>query len=196
MIIVVDGYNVLKQVLPSRQITEPERKAFIAQLGKYGRIKHHEIVLVFDGGPSDWVFKERIGGVLVVYPGPSNTADDYIKQYLAKRRTDDMMLISNDRELTQRASQLSISSLDAIYFYKLVQGTLQEALPEQKIPGGGLVKLIEEENPEVDELMKNASKRIATKREDLAPAEISSRKSVAHKMSKEERKVQKKLKKL
>ena len=51
-----------------RQITQAERNAFIAQLGKYGRLKHHEIILVFDGGPSDWVYKERINGVLVVIP--------------------------------------------------------------------------------------------------------------------------------
>lgn len=196
MILVVDGYNVLKQVLMGRQITQAERMVFIAQLGKYGRIKHHEIILVFDGGPSDWVFKERISGVLVVYPGPSQTADDYIKQYLAKRRSDDMMLVSNDRELKQRASQLSIPSIEAIYFYKLVQGTLQEVVSEHKMPNGGLVKLTEDENPELDQIMQEASKKIATKPEDVAPSELKSRHSVAHRLSKEDRKVIKKLRKL
>ncbi len=196
MILVVDGYNVLKQVWTGRQITQAERNAFIAQLGKYGRLKHHEIILVFDGGPSDWVYKERINGVLVVYSGPLQSADDYIKEYLGKRRTDDLMLVSNDRELKQRAAQLDIPSLEAVYFYRLVQGTLQETVQTHKVAGGGLVKLSQEESPELDALMEQASKRIATKREDVAPSEITSRKSAAHTLSKEERKKQKKLRKL
>lgn len=195
MIIVVDGYNVLKQ-LSSKQISEAERKTFIAQLSKYGRFKHHEMVVVFDGGPSDWVYKERIAGVLVVYSGPQQSADDYIKEYLGKRRTDDIILVSNDRELKQRAAQLSIQSLDALYFYSLVKGVAQEIAQQDKTPSSGLVKLTQEENPELDELMGQASKRVAAKGEDIKPSDINSRKSAAHKLSKEERNVQKKLKKL
>jgi predicted RNA-binding protein with PIN domain len=196
MIILVDGYNVLKQVSSVRQISETERKAFIAQLSKYGRIKDHEIIVVFDGGPSDWVYKERISGVLVVYSGPYQSADDYIKDYLAKRRTDDMLLVSNDRELIQRASQLSIESVNALYFYSLVKRTGQEAFQKKNASSGGLVKLTQEDNPELDELMGQASKKITAKREDVVPSELSSRKSVAHKPSKENRKIAKKLKKL
>ncbi len=53
MIILIDGYNVLKQVYPSTQISEAQRQQFINQLRSYGKIKQHKVVLVFDAGPFD-----------------------------------------------------------------------------------------------------------------------------------------------
>ena len=88
MIIVVDAYNLLRSVPPYKKtITDKERMQFIAQLSAYGRRKGHKIVIVFDGGPHEWPFKENMKVVTVVYSGIHESADDYIKEYIEAHRT-------------------------------------------------------------------------------------------------------------
>jgi predicted RNA-binding protein with PIN domain len=196
MIIVIDGYNVLKQLAFGKYITDQERATFIAQLGRYGKIKHHEIIVVFDGGPSEWLYKERINGVLIIYPGPVQTADDYIKTYLKRRHNHELLLVSNDGELNERAARLAIPSIDVMYFYQLVKEALIASNIPQKATDQSIIKLSQEENPDLDELMRQASKKVSTKREDIISGEVQSWNGNPRTLSKEERSLVKKLKKL
>ena len=75
MILLIDGYNVIKQAMLKKTISEDERKSFIKQLGKYHKIKGHKIMLIFDGGPFDRASKEKENGVYVIYAGTQETAD-------------------------------------------------------------------------------------------------------------------------
>jgi hypothetical protein len=194
MILIIDAYNVLKQVMPSLQIGESERKRFINELSRYARYRRHKIILVFDGGPYDQTFQERIAGVYVVYAGSLETADDYIKRYLTEHRSLDLLLISSDREVRAVANRLQIESIPAQEFY----GLMLESLREHQAHEGRettVVKMADGENAELDALMREGSKLVRGKVDDFV-VEQRARNSKAQQPSKKERKKIKKMSKL
>ena len=193
MIIVIDAYNMLRSTPPhGRKVTEPERERFIAQIGRYGRIKDHKMVVVFDGGPVEWTFKERKNGVSVVYAGHHESADDVIKRYLGEQKTRDILLVSSDHELRERASRLSFPSIGSFHFYQIMVEVLQEK-GEVQIVTGQVVKTKKKENTDLDALMEESSRVIPIKTQDLPKAPEIKRKG---KRSREERRLEKILKKL
>jgi len=194
MIIVIDGYNVIKQAMLKNTISEFERNRFIKQLGKYQKVKGHKVILVFDGGPSDYASKERINRVYVIYSGTQETADDYIKRYLKDNRALDILLVSSDRDICACAARLSIEYMDAREFYKVFQDALRVTVAFDA-KNKKAVKLSQERNPELDELMQEATKVIQYKTEDVSGG-LGSRVSKSHKLPKKERKKLKKIKKL
>jgi predicted RNA-binding protein with PIN domain len=193
MIIVVDAYNLLRSMPPYKKtITDQERKRFIASLGAYGRRKDHKMVIVFDGGQYEWPSKERINTVLVVYSGIRESADDYIKEYLEAQRAKDVLLVSSDSELNRFAASRSIPSIDSSTFYELVQQELGNSGGSVQKKPQEVVRLAQDNQPEIDLLMEQASKIVPTKSEDIAK----SRSVKAVKPGKQERVLLKKLKKL
>jgi len=196
MIIVIDAYNVLHSMPPySRVITDRERTHFIAVVGKYGRIKGHKMVIVFDGGPYEWPLKERINGVTVVHSGVHSNADEYIKGYLDAHQAQDVLLVSSDNELIASAASLKIPSIGSFSFYELMKKALQAGgAAETKKVGEKIVKM-QQEPSEIDELMLEGSKMVPTKSEDMA-RDIESELQKKSKLGKHERKLLEKLKKL
>jgi predicted RNA-binding protein with PIN domain len=172
MIVVVDAYNVLKQVVATGDITQRERNNFISQLGKYATIKKHTIVLVFDGGAHDRVFKEQVAGIQVVYSGPHQTADHYIAEYLTKIAGKEIVLASSDRELNSQADDLGVASIGAQDFYEILQSTLRDRDTGRDSGAahktqGQIVKLHEDSNPGLDALMQEAAYGAVIKKEDI-----------------------------
>jgi predicted RNA-binding protein with PIN domain len=208
MILLVDGYNVVKQAMLKSEITDQERNTFIKQLGKYCKIKGHKARLVFDGGPSDATKKENLHGVTVVYSGYSESADDYIKDYLDDHKALDILLVSSDRDICRHASRLNIEQIDAIDFYGIMRVALEScsscarAQDHAKASSGILagatgraVKTSETSNSELDMLMQEGSKIVPKKLEDLDfKTNIPGIKR--HKLTKKETKKFKKIKKL
>ena len=100
MIILVDGYNVLKQIYDGEMISEQQRRSFIKQLAAYKKVRSHKkVIVVFDGGPDQWPSEEKIRGITVVYAGASRSADEYIHSFLKdhRDRAASMLLVSSDR---------------------------------------------------------------------------------------------------
>lgn len=194
MILLIDGYNVLKQIFFDRKVGQRERKQFIEQLGAYGKKRQHKMIVVFDGGPYERTWQEKIAGVYVVYSGTLETADDYIKRYLEQHKELDLLLVSSDNELRSAAARLSIEAMRSAKFYELVQASLQSnVLPTAKETE--VLKTSEGQDVQLDEIMREGSKKVPTKVEDVVQSKRS-RKSKAHRPSKKERKKLKKLKKL
>lgn len=193
MIVVVDGYNVLKNVAPHDKVTHQQRTAFIAHLRAYATKKRLEVVIVFDAGPSSWASQEQYGPVCVVYAGAGNSADDYIKHYLRMHATKDVLLVSSDNELRTCAARLSIPSLKAAEFYQFFTAELEAQEPDHFTEDKELRKTSGEKNPELDTLMAAGTKKVPHKMED---EESTHEKGAAYKASKEERALLKKLKKL
>ncbi|HEX4068463.1 MAG TPA: NYN domain-containing protein [Candidatus Babeliales bacterium] len=196
MIIVVDAYNLLRSVPPYKKtITDKERMQFIAQLSAYARRKGHKIVIVFDGGPHEWPFKENRKAVIIVYSGIHETADDYIKEYIEAHRTQDLLLVSSDSELNRWADHLQIPSIDSTSFSHLMQqelSTKQVATHTQD----EVIKLHHDNDAlDIDALMMEASKTVSQKSEDVAagPKRHHIKKD---ELSKAEKALLKKLKKL
>jgi predicted RNA-binding protein with PIN domain len=195
MIIIVDAYNLLRTVPPyKKKITDQERKQFIAYLRRYGRIKGHKMVIVFDGGPYEWPVKEKQLGILVVYSGIHESADDYIREYIEAQRAKEMLLVTSDRELNNYAAHFSVPSIDSFAFYQLLQEAKNhessKVYTEQVI-----VKTTESQLTDIDLIMMNASSVVPEKAEDII-TNNKSRESKKRQLVKEERLLLKKLRKL
>jgi len=179
MIIVVDAYNFLRAIPPYKKtITDQERVKFIIQLGTYGRRKGHKMVIVFDGGPHEWPFKEILlrqgfGGhgtkkVTVVYSGIHESADDYIKEYIEEHRSKDLLLVSSDNDLNRFAARLTIASIDSAAFYELVRQELSvKQSSSVRVPQDQLVKIADDTTDDIDKLMMEASRDVPIKSEDF-----------------------------
>jgi predicted RNA-binding protein with PIN domain len=195
MIIVVDAYNLLRAVPPYKKtITDQERARFIAQLGAYGRRKGHKVVIVFDGGPHEWPFRENMKTVQVVYSGIHESADDYIKEYIDAHRAKDLLLVSSDSELNRFAAQLNIPSIDSLSFNQLVHEAFRTTESMHK-KTDVVVKLAHDNVVDIDALMLEASKTVPVKSEDFAPTD-KERSVKKAQLGKDERALLKKLNKL
>lgn len=196
MIIVVDAYNLLRSVPPyKKNITDKERAYFIAQLSAYGRRKGHKIVIVFDGGPHEWPFKERMKIVTVVYSGIHETADDYIKEYIEAHHTQDLLLVSSDSELNHWAERLHIPSIDSATFSELMHQALSTQRPITE-KSSEVTKLHHDtDTVDIDALMMEASRLVPQKSDDVVvgPKRHHVKK---HEVTKQERVLLKKLRKL
>ncbi|MGB8366929.1 MAG: NYN domain-containing protein, partial [Candidatus Babeliales bacterium] len=188
----IDAYNILRSVPPHRRkVTENEREQFLNQLAQYAKKKGHKLVVVFDGGPFEWPYKEKYKGLYTVYSGFNRSADDYIKEYIEKQKTSDLLLVSSDHDLILWAERFDIPSIGSFHFYQLVQeaikpGTLAEHREGEVVKLGGATD-------DVDALMHEASEMVPVKSEDLM---FNNRSGAKKKSSKKERALLKKLKKL
>jgi len=193
MILLIDGYNLLRSVFPGPKVSATKKQQFLSELRRYEQLKGHWALVVFDAGPSDWVYKDKENGIHVVYSGVQQTADDYIKKYIKEHRDKDILLVSSDRELRDCAKRYKFESIGAYSFYQRMIQSLKTGSSSEE-PETDLIKLTEDSDVDLDELMRQASEKIQLKREDR-PIEDSRRPS-AQKLSKEERKRLKKLGKL
>jgi predicted RNA-binding protein with PIN domain len=199
MIIVVDAYNLLRATPPYKKtITEKERMQFIAQLSGYGRHKGHKIVIVFDGGPHEWPFKENMKIVQVVYSGIHESADDYIKEYIDGHKAKDLLLVSSDSELNRYAQHRNIPSIDSSTFAQLLHEELAAKKNLSIKPPDKIVKLAQDKEfnssaqDVLDNLMMEASRNVSEKSEDFSKARTIKK----DQLTKEERILLQKLKKL
>lgn len=190
MIIIIDGYNVLKQAFNPKSIAENQRTDFVKVLQTYASAKKHKIVLVFDAGPFDFPTKEPFGQVLVLYAGAGRSADDLIKEYITKNREKDLFLVTSDRALRSFAQRLQVESIPAMDFYVSLQTGKRADHKKIADHEETIVKMTQHENDELDDLM--AQTDVHTKSDDATM----NRKSSAQTLSKKERKIMQKIKKL
>lgn len=195
MILLIDAYNLLKQLF-GKEISDMQRVAYIGILNAYAKIKHHSIVLVFDGGLFDYSIREKQGNILSIDAGRNRTADEVIMEYIDEHKAQDMILVSSDRELTNYASKHGIVAVDSPVFDKYVRQALEKS-QEKMVPTLQKAHKIhpEDKDEELDVLMQEASQMVVQKPEDdAAHKQVSRRKGAV--LSKKERKIMSKLKKL
>lgn len=167
MILLIDGYNLVKQVVKSVDISYETRLKFINELSRYSKKKNHRVVIVFDGGDFSFAAGEVVNDIQIIYSGYKDSADTVIKDYLSENSSRDILLVSSDRELRDFASKLNIDSIKALDFYDFVKKSNSEILPK-KIKGDTLVyKTSEELDQDLDDLMLDASGKIDFKDEDF-----------------------------
>jgi predicted RNA-binding protein with PIN domain len=166
MIILIDAYNLIKQVIGQSFIEEDQRGRFIKEFKVYAKKKRHKLILVFDGGFQSFPVVEREDLVDIVYVGYGHSADDYIKDYLEKNNKRDMILVSSDLELKNKAKSLSVEAFDVFEFY----GRLKESFEQKllfKSTNTPFLKITEESNPELDELMMSELGDVPLKKDDF-----------------------------
>jgi uncharacterized protein len=116
MLIIIDGYNLIRQSdnlrRYERKSLEAGRKALIAKLIEYENKKGHQIILVFDGGKSDSIDegRDREGKINIIYSRHGERADDVIKR-LAAQAAGEVFVVSSDREISSYATSLGKTPL-------------------------------------------------------------------------------------
>lgn len=164
MIILIDGYNVLKQQKPGVYIEESTRERLVKILGAYHKRRGHLILLIFDGGAHPWPEQEVKLGIMVIYAGYGKSADDFIKNYIAEHHTEDLFLVSTDRELGLWASKYDIPSMNALPFYDIISGHIFDVHKNQR--SGAAIKTSGRVDTVLDALMIEASERVLPKLDD------------------------------
>lgn len=208
MILVIDGYNLLKAIFPRvKGKLDKQRDQLVRQLGFYkkqqeGSVK--EIVLVFDGGLTGRATREVKKGVVVVFSGRDRSADDWIVDYVERCKGFEIILVSRDRELINRCKKKNVGVVRGEEFYSIVQTKLLEEVEKDVLSSGndgGVVKYGRSDN-EVSEVDSEAldllmeQSQVDYKKEEDVFEDDSRKKGSSKKMSKEEKSKLRKLKKL
>lgn len=208
MIILIDGYNLLKQLFPKlKENLEKQKNQLIKQLGYYKNKKFpevKEIIIVFDGGLLRHATREIHSGIVVIYSGQNSTADDWIIDFAEKNKEKEILLITLDKNLISSCQKYGVDSLNIFDFYKILQNTLLSDIDvDQEIKKQNIQKYKDESSNEyninnkaLDLLMENASLSLEHKKDDTIYSGKNARESKAKKISKQEKKFYKKLKKL
>lgn len=197
MTLIIDAYNVLKQLSSAQHISQIQRDAFVRKLSSYAERKGHRIIIVFDGGTSKHPHRLRESGVEVIYAGYAMSADEVIKHLCDTLRNEQVAVISSDRSLCAYVSYSNIACIDAHLLQDLIQhADKQEPLRLVKAEEKARKRTGHVSSSELDELMHAGSEQLLIKSEDEEYAEQKKRLVNRTKLSKTEKKLKKLVNKL
>jgi predicted RNA-binding protein with PIN domain len=215
VIIIIDGYNLLKQIFPHvKGRLDPQRDMFVRQLGCYKHIKLgdiSEIIVVFDAGPFSHATREIKHGIVVMFAGQKSTADDWIIEYVQKHRNEELLVVTNDRKIVLSSEHCNATTLSSNDFYQILQRVLFEERFEDSLPKVKLssdIKKFEDadyfdknldglgqcDDKTLDMLMEQSSFNLQNKDESIPYSPKKERKP--YELSKKEKRIYSKLKKL
>lgn len=193
MKLIIDGYNLLKNILKLQHVSSDARNHFLKRLAIYAQKKSLQLLIVFDGGDVSFNFSERVYGLEIIYSGFIDSADDVIMRLIsAHSYQQELLIISSDRQIVDLATSRRIDILRSEDFYDLLKISEANSHNLKSNFSNNLNKITSEINPELDNLMELASRQIRLKDD----SEIKLRKSGVNKLSKSELQKQRKLKKL
>lgn len=165
MLIIIDGYNLLKNVLKCDFISDTQRLEALSMLAKYARGKRHELVIVFDAGPVQYPSRESYQGIQVIFSGQHMNADDFIISYLAENKQRDPLLVSTDKQIRSAAARLQLDSINSWDFYQYVRNS---SIPEQnhKIHRENNIQVYTAYDDDLDAIMLDAAAKMQVKQDD------------------------------
>ncbi len=122
MIIIIDGYNLLRAIhfRTEGKLTN-ERNQLVDDLGLYKTFKNHEIIVVFDAGPAIHATQQVDHGVVVQFSGQGSTADDWIYEFVQSVPQKEKLLVSRDRSLVDMCKNYGTEQFDPEAFYRRMQ---------------------------------------------------------------------------
>jgi uncharacterized protein len=126
--LIIDGYNLIRQSDTLRRLDarklEQGREALLTRLAAYKKIRSHPITVVFDGwggfSPVSTVQSQQ--GVIVVYTGKGETADEWIKRRIEKVQYG--AVVTSDRDIGRHAERLGIAAIPSRAFERRMEQTL------------------------------------------------------------------------
>lgn len=168
MIILIDGYNVLKMVFPKALVDESQREKFIGQLSRYAHMTHNKLYVVFDGGEDSRPLFLQRRDITVVYSGYRDSADTVIKGLLEQEQKNEVLLISTDRELNRYAAHYDIPSMESLVFHGYVRDRLHAGEAASKRPAQPQVHKFTANSTsyDLDALMEEGSQKVFYKHDD------------------------------
>lgn len=196
MIILIDGYNILKLVKETSRISETERSAFINLLGRYSIKRGHKIVVVFDAGPCVHPLKEKQRGVTLIYSGEHHTADDMIMKFVQDHPTKEIVVVTADREIISHVEGYNAQVVPPKVFYGKVKEAFNKSPEAVKRDLGNLIKTTEKDDADLDALMTQAARMKVPNKEDDAYEVPRHHQQKGKELSKKQRKRMKKIDKL
>ncbi|KKP23892.1 MAG: hypothetical protein SZ59_C0003G0116 [candidate division TM6 bacterium GW2011_GWF2_28_16] len=212
MIVIIDGYNLLKQVFHKiKGKLDLQRDQLINELSFYKSKKHpeiKEIVVVFDGGTEKHAERQINKGIVVVFSGQRQSADEYILDFVKKNKNKEILLVTKDAELKKLCAQYNVDAVDVFDFYDIVKNCILSQI-ENDIKNKNLNNLykLEQDDYEIKSLsdynygdnkaldILMSQENIEILKKDESDIFIKN-KSKFNKMSKKEKSVYKKIKKL
>jgi predicted RNA-binding protein with PIN domain len=210
MIIIVDGYNLLKQLHPkSKENLEYHKKVLLRELGVYKKIKGEaikDIIVVFDGGSLHHANREVHHGIVMLESGYKRSADDWIIEYVDRYTNEEILVVSMDRALCLACEQHKAFSMGVFDFARAVKEVIQGSADAQAPAPQSDITLIKYESanyvsdvrlpenpPNLDDLMNQGAHMHAPKK--ISPKTPAQGKSTGP-VSKHEKTLLKKMKKI
>jgi len=197
MVLLIDGYNVLRVGEVSREQSDREIRCFLRRIALYASSKKHEAIVVFDGGLSPHPKRCFEEGVTVIYAGHYQRADDEIMRLLHHYQPGSLLVVSSDHEIENCAHGAGVVTMDALAFRQLLrdQGTCLKgkATGLKAAPGLAHKRAGHKSSPEIDALMEQAASKIMIKWDDTEPV---LKEQHENKKSKRERELERVIKKL
>jgi len=209
MIIIVDGYNLLKQLYPnSKENLDLIKKNLITKLSFYKKTKKgavKEIIVVYDGGGLIHATREVRQEIVILEAGYKRSADDWIIEYTDRYKTNDITIVSMDRALCFTCEQHGAFSIGVFDFMQAVDQIITNSLPQTNasLLEGSINKYSEanietdiemlQTNDNIDSLMNEGALMRSPKKQDFV---IENRPKQAAPLSKKEKTLLKKLKKI
>lgn len=199
MVIIVDAYNYIKQVVQVSFAHERTIQDIVRQFIEYANLRKNEIILVFDAGPYQRVTYEQVHpSVQIWYSGEYASADDVIKDLVDEKKAQDILIVTSDREICAYATLhniVSIGSPEFAYVFSRVVQASQKV--DQKIKGT-LIKTSVNQNEKLDAWMEMASRSLVQKDKqyEINTEIILQSLYSTHKISKTDKRLLKKLSKI
>ncbi len=185
MIIIVDGYNLLKQLYPNnKENLELHKKTLFRKLGVYKKIKQgtiKEIIVVLDGGSLVHAIREVHHGVTVLEAGYKRSADDWIIEYVDRYKTQEITIVSMDRALCFTCEQHGAFSMGVFDFAHAVDQIIKNTVIQREFtpaPASNTLKFAEANietdieisitDVNIDDLMSDGALMRQQKKHDIA----------------------------
>ncbi len=121
MVIIIDGYNLIRQSSKLRRYElyslQAGRQALMSRLSDYQQKKGHKITVIFDGwqGEEREEERDRHNNVDIIYSRFGEDADTVIKR-LAAQSEEETVVVSSDREIASFAASLGNTVLSSVEF--------------------------------------------------------------------------------
>ena len=212
MIVIIDGYNLLKQIFPGiKENLEKQRTIFIQRLAYYKAKKNKEIselIIVFDAGPSNHALRIIKSGIIVIFSGVKSSADNWILDFAERNQGKELLVVTLDRALREACEKLGADWLSVYDFYTIMQRNLLDEAAVAMETGVNQEHALEKYDPvdndilrekvtdtqALDLLMEQACVNISPDKGD--DQNRVSNKSKSYTLSKKERRMYSKIKKL
>ena len=126
--LIIDGYNLIRQSDTFRRLDarslEQGREALLLRLAAYQKVRNHPITVVFDGWGGFNVEStiQKKQGLLVIYTGKGEKADDWIKRKLERMQYG--AVVTSDRDIRNYAERLGIADIPSRLFERTMEAAL------------------------------------------------------------------------